>query len=786
MRKTIPGGLRHAPVFACAVLSLTAAAPGQAQDQPRSDPVWLEEIVVTATKRSESLQDVPLAVSAISAEDIELRGLTQYADYLNSIPGVHFQDAGPGQSQIRMRGIVASEGGGGSASVATYFGETITSVMSLFGSKPNLRLVDIDQVEVLRGPQGTLFGANALSGVVRIVPAAADLSELELDVGARGFTTAHSDDASYHLEGVMNIPLIEDRLALRLVGYQDDIAGYVDNVVPAQDDLEWTQEGEQLLALLTGQAIDLPDGTLVIPGNPAFTREDINSEDTWGVRASLAWQATDRLRVDLTHAVQDVTLDSQPFVEPRGGRYAQQRSLDQFAPAEYGERLDLSTLVASYDWDAVSLVSATNLARLEGVFRDDATLFAAPTFGGIPVPLEDRTDTEGEVFTQEIRVQSRGDGPLQWLAGVFYLDQEVDVRQTLVDHSCPSCLPTALFGDDFMFRYAPPGTDPRFVNQTQRSVFGEVSYRFAPQWTVGIGGRYLEEDMERLTAPVEGFLVGGSLPAEPPAGGEIDEVNPSGYLRFRPNDDMMLYAQAARGFRSAQTNSLLAYTGMCENEAAAIGLGPVVDPDTLWNYELGMKSQLAEGRFSVNGALYRQEWEGVQLPVQMSCGFGGTVNGGDVEGHGVEVEVAAHLGEAWRFDLAAAYIDNEFDSVQPNTGFEVGERPPGAPDRNASAGLQYDFSINNRWTGYSRVDYRYVGSVRYKFGQVNPLVVTQDAYDLTDVRIGFRRENLSLELFGRNITDERAVVNRTDPALGNRRYLSRPREVGVEARYSFR
>lgn len=785
MKKAYPHASRRATLGTCSV-ALTLALAESAAAQSTNTQV-LEEIVVTATKRAESLQDVPVAVSVLRVEDIAARGLTQYADYLSAVPGVNFQDAGPGQSQIRIRGIVASEGGGGPASVATYFGEAVTSVINLFGAKPNLRLVDIDRIEVLRGPQGTLFGANALAGVVRIVPTPADLNNFEIKLGTRGFATAHSEDASYHVEGAVNVPLIDDRLAVRLVAYKDDIAGYIDNVVPANGPLDWTEQGEGLLPVFTRTPVDLPDGALVIPGYDGFTHRDVNSEDTWGVRANLIWRATDRLQFDLTHAVQDVTLNGQPFVDSFSGPYGQLRALDVYAPGKYGERLEVSTLVATYDWDSVALTSASNFAKLKAVFRDDMIPFVLSAFG-VPLPWLDHTDSDGEVLTQEVRLQSRGESPFQWLVGAFYLDQHVDVAQTVADFSCPNCASTNLFGQDFAFRIPAPGSDPRFVNQKQRSVFGEVSYNFASRWTVGVGGRYLEEDLERLTAPTEGFLASatGAAPAEPARKGSSYEVNPSAYLRFEPSDAMTWYLQAARGFRSAQTNTSLSYTGNCAPEAAAVGLKAITDPDTLWSYELGLKTRLADGRVGINTAVYRQKWDGVQLPVQFDCGIGGTINGGDVEGDGVELELTAQLTDALRLNVSGAYNNNEFKTVKPGVGFEVGERPPGAPQKNASAGLQYDFPLSASWSAFARADYTYVSNTRYKFGQVDPVIVLQDAYDLANLRFGLQRADLAVELFGRNVTDERAVVNTTDPSLGNRQYLSRPREIGVELRYSFR
>ena len=784
MKKAYTDASCRALLGTCSVaLALTLGESATAQS---ANTQVLEEIVVTATKRAESLQDVPVAVSALRAEDIAVRGLTQYADYLSAVPGVNFQDAGPGQSQIRIRGIVASEGGGGPASVATYFGETVTSVINLFGAKPNLRLVDIDRIEVLRGPQGTLFGANALAGVVRIVPTPADLNDFEIKLGTRGFATAHSEDASYHVEGAVNVPLIDDRLAVRLVAYKDDIAGYIDNVVPANPAVDWTEPGEGFLAEFTGAPVDLPDGSLVIPGYDGFTHRDVNSEDTWGVRANLIWRASDRLQFDLTHAVQDVTLNGQPFVDSFSGPYEQLRALDVYAPGKYGERLEVSTLVATYDWDSVALTSASNFARLKAIFRDDMIPFVLSAFG-VPLPWQDHTDSDGEVFTQEVRLQSKGESSIKWLVGAFHLDQHVDVAQTVPDFSCPTCASTILFDQDFAFRIPAPGSDPRFVNQKQRSVFGEVSYNFAARWTVGVGGRYLEEDLERLTAATEGFIVGptGAAPAEPARTGSSYEVNPSAYVRFEPSDAMTWYLQAARGFRSAQTNQSLAYTGGCAPEAAAVGLKAITDPDTLWSYELGLKTRLADGRVGLNTAVYRQEWDGVQLPIQFECGFGGTINGGDVEGDGVELELTAQLTDALRVNVTGAYNNNEFKTVKPGVGFEVGERPPGAPQKNASAGLQYDFQLSASWSAFARADYTYVGSTRYKFGQIDPVVVLQDAYDLTNLRLGLQRADLAVELFGRNVTDERAVVNTTDPSLGDRQYLARPREIGVELRYSF-
>jgi iron complex outermembrane recepter protein len=750
-------------------ICLTLAGQAASAATPAGGQV-LEEIIVTATKRTERLQDVPIAISAVSAEDIRARGLTQYADFLNSLPGVYMQDGGPGSSVVHIRG--ASESGGGSI-VATYFGETVTSVLTNHGGKPNLRLVDIDRVEVLRGPQGTLFGADALAGVIRTIPVAPDLENLTFDLGARGFATDHSDDFSYHLEGVANIPLIDEKLALRLVAYQDEIAGYVDNVVPAQSDIDYSF----LLDLLTGQPLGTtPEGTLVSPGHSAFTRRDINSEDTWGARAALTWQATDRLRVDLSYATQDVELNSEPHTTPSVGQYEQSRSMDVYEEGGYGENLDIGSLVISYDWDAVSLTSASSWMQMDRFSNQDITFLAEVSFG-VPIPWSLRDTSLGELFTQEVRLQSRGDGALQWTVGAFYLEEEADLSQFVPDYSCPTCLPTVIFGQDFAFDVP----TQKFSDEEQRSVFGEASYRFLPEWTVGVGARYLEDDIKGVDPGSDGLLGGGPVDPVNRSSGTVEETNPSAYLRYEPSDAMMLYLQAGRGFRSGEVNSVL--PDECQDDAAEAGIGPVTEPDTMWNYEFGVKSQLAGGRFGVNAAVYKEDWQDVQLTIGLECGFSGIVNGGDVDGEGVEVELVAQPSDAWQFNLAASYNKMEFASVKEGTGFVEGQRLPDAPEKNGSAGVQYNFDLGTEWAGFARADYTYVGDVLSYFGDE---VVKQESFDIVNLRLGFSRDALALELFGRNVTDERGVLVTSDPAFGGFQNITRPREYGLEMRYAFR
>ncbi len=763
----------RATLCTMALLSIPLAPVARAAETNNdegAEPVRLEEIVVTATKRAQTLQDVPVAVTAITAEDIAARGFTNYADYVNTVPNMWMQDIGPGQTQIYIRGLVAS--GGSGFPVATYFGEAVTSLLTNNGGFANLQLVDIDRVEVLRGPQGTLFGANSLAGVLRIVPKAPNLTDFQADVDARGWSTAHSGEGSEHFEGVLNLPIITGRLAARLVAYEDHRAGYLDNVVPAAAPVDYSG------------ALGAPAGTLVLPGHAAFTRSDINSEDLWGARVALAWQPMDSLRVDFSFAAQEARLNAEAGAQPAFGDYVVQRPLDLYSRGKDLEQERIGQLVVSYDWSAATLTSATSYTRLERYADEDlGWLGVSAGFGPQLWAFMDRS--KGAAFTQEIRVHSRGTSPFQWLAGYFYTNATFDLGQFIPDYSCPACLPEALYGQSFAIATEGNETGEK---QRQQSVFGEVSYSFTPRWTLGVGARYLLDNIESLGIAASGLLAGGNAPAPAPVGGRNSVFNPSAYVRFKANDEMTWYLQAARGFRGGTANQLLAYdpNGPCGATAAADGLKALTNPDTLWTYELGLKSTWLDNRIAANVALFHQKWDGVQLTATQPCGFDGFVNGGNASGNGAELEMTARLSRSWSANLTASYVYNKFNSATPAVGYASGERVPGAPEENASAGLQYNFTLGANWSGYARADYVFVGDVHYVFGTgaaVRPYL--QGGYGTADSRLAFQHQQWGLEFFTHNLTDKRAAEATGDPTQGGYIYMVRPREIGVEVRYSF-
>ena len=351
----------------------------------------------------------------------------------------------------------------------------------------------------------------------------------------------------------------------------------------------------------------------------------------------------------------------------------------------------------NYDWDAVSLLSASSWVEMKR-FSDQDIAFLAEASGLPPLPWGLHDSSEGELFTQEVRVQSRGDQPLQWTVGAYFQNSEASFAQFVPDYSCPTCLGQVARGQDFELD-APLA---KFYESEQKSVFAQVSYDFAEQWTVGVGGRYLEDDITDFDISADGFLVRGFEPGpttpEPPQTGSVDEFNPSAYVRFEPSDTTTFYAQAAKGFRSGVVNPLIADS--CLEEAERLGAQEFTDPDTLWNYELGAKTQVADGRLAINGAVYRQKWEGVQLRryarVRVLAGAErGRRNQRRRRDRGSRAARSMRGGSTCRWPSTT----REFDNVVPQSGFQPGERLPEVPRINGSAGVQYNFELRQHLDG---------------------------------------------------------------------------------------
>ncbi|MGH8194852.1 MAG: TonB-dependent receptor, partial [Woeseiaceae bacterium] len=546
----------------------------------------LDEIVVTARKRgAESVQDIPISISAIGENRLRLMNVADFEDFAYQVPGLTFNDTGPGERRYIIRGIQSA----GQQQVAVYYDEValpgVQSSTSDSGSQtPDLKLFDIERVEVLRGPQGTTFGANSQSGTVRIITNKPDLTEFGGSATAEVSSTASSSDNNYEISGVLNLPIIENRLGLRLVAYDGQDGGYIDN---------------RRLSL-----------------------EDINSVDTTGVRASLRWQATDTLTIDGMFWYQDRMLAGDNRYHPFDsyGQFpgSDQGDLDSVAPITLFEtgKFIVGDYTQTFKPDEQTIVSLTANAELpfgdltvaastydrDFGFKFDSTwiilfLGAAGVRDDLFPALTDQSQNlEQEQF--EIRLSSRGESPLQWVVGGFYRNRDSQF-QSFVPVTNEDGLVfdpgTPFTGNSSEVGAGIPGCHPcvfaRFAEKgiEETAFFGELSYTFADVWEATVGVRRFGVDQDEIGATLFQFaLFPGDIPPLNTVAVDEDQTITKIGLNFRPSDSLTVYATRSEGFRLGGTNN-----------QGIVAVPELFASDELVNYEIGTKTQWLDGRLAV-------------------------------------------------------------------------------------------------------------------------------------------------------------------------------------------
>jgi len=483
-------------------------------------PNVLDEIIVTATKRGDSnLQDVPLSVSVASAELIEKSGLVGMDDYLRTLPSTNFLDRGAGRNGIIIRGVTASPQT--DATVGVYVDETpltgLGGASPGTGGNPDLKYVDMERVEVLRGPQGTLYGDGSIAGTVRAIPNKPDLSVFSGELVASYSTTAKAGGDNTMIRGVINLPVVKDKLALRIVGYDYDNSGYYESVSGSNADKQiWAQAF----------------------GGIATDKGDVGNDGYTGGRISALWQASENFDVALTYMTQEIEQSGIPesFQNLGGTRRAPFQRLDGSDEA-LGIDLDVANLKMNLGLGKIELTSSTSLAKTTTLQDRDVGLFFGPLIGvdDIPLFLTDSGDVES--FTQELRLNTNLDGPLQFLVGAFYQDLENNLRQDFVFEGDPVLDP---FGGAQLFEASVK------EELEQLAFFGEVSYDLTDQLTAVAGVRHYDYD-QTSTDSADGLFNGG--PSQGILTGDDSGQTYKFGLTYNPSDAATYYATFAQGFR---------------------------------------------------------------------------------------------------------------------------------------------------------------------------------------------------------------------------------------------
>lgn len=686
----------------------------------------LEEVIVTATKRQQRLQDVPFGVSAFTTKDIERMGAISEADFLADIPGVHFNGAGArGRSQIVIRGVstVAVNTQNEQRTVEKYLDELPLTDRFSSWSDPDISTFDVERIEVLRGPQGTLFGSGAMGGVVRLVTNKPNATEFQAKFEV-GQAATRGGDNSNNVGAMVNVPLAQDKLAMRAVGYYTKSGGYVDNV--------HRQE------------------------------KNVDEATTEGGRLMFSYQPTDALQFGLNalydHAIADDS--SATFTSDLAGASDEWRGV---IPSDSDAKVSIYNLTINYDFPAATLTSVTTYGERDSTMSTDAIRGLDAFFGTGLDPNNNAAwiTHDSQRLAQEIRLASSTAGRLQWTVGGFFMDFDQDLRQIL--DLGPQHL---LFLDDTIA-----------VESKESALFGEATYRFNDRWSVTAGARWFrgEFGIQLVSAPAAAIQQ-----STPFVEDESTSVTPRVSISYFPREDLHFYATASEGYRIGQANF---------NHGLAPEVIPVAHgPDSLWSYETGMKSSWLGGRLQTNLAVYYIDWSDIVLQRNVTTPGGipwsFQDNAGEATIKGAEVELTVSPTDAIEFGTALAYNDGELQSVKAGVTALPDSTLPGTPEFAASTYAQGMATLNGELGGYLRLSHRYVGEV---YGDINneaPNTVS-DSYNVYDVRAGLTYRQYEVSLFVDNVLDNDAATARAGLFFETLAYRLRPRTIGLTVRASF-
>jgi len=756
------GVIRRAALLAATSACALGAAPALAA--PAEAGVQLEELIVTARKREETLQSVPVSVAAYTGEALARQGITDVVGLARAVPGTFVQDGGPGFRQVFVRGITSDRGN--SATTGFYYDEAFVPPGGVGQAVIEPVYFDVRQIEVLRGPQGTVFGGSAMGGAVRILPNEPDAARFEAALGG-DLSFTQDGGLNVQLDGMVNMPLVEDRAALR-------IAGSVRR-----------DEG----------VIDLLLGDFSGPGREARgaveRRRNVNDLELGTVRAALLLRPTDWLSITPSLFYQNLKADGfsaqdrQPMRRDIRRRVATPESLkDEFVLGSLKIEADLP--------GDLRLLSATNYSKRDPGFSEDGSEFIAqswlPGFGLPPVYVVNDLDSMGQttLFSQELRLSTAGDQRLQFVAGAYYEDA---ASRSVLEVNAPA-LVTAL---PIVGRFFPGGLlfhqTSRF-DRKQLALFGEGVFAVTEALKVTGGLRWFRYDVEAQT--------GTATLAGPVAKSREDGYSPRVSVSYQIDPHRLVYATAAKGFRPGGANRIAPppYNTSCRADYAAAGrpLGPdaLIPPytsDSLWNYELGAKTRWLGGALTLNGAVYVSEWSDIQQLFFPPCGLSSTANFGSAEVKGVELEFQARLSPSLSVFGGVNHLDAKLSEDIPQLGLRAGTELQNTPRWSGSLNGLYTFDGPAGSEGGLLLSYRFVDDSYRDFDRTNPLK-RQEGFGALNARLTFRRGGAALALYANNLTDENPAVSNLVSAYGPIRSHERfvgltPRTVGVNLRVDY-
>lgn len=717
-------------------------------------PYLRETITVTAQRRgAQGIQDVPISITALGEDKLELLGADDFIDFAFNVPGLSFEDFGPtgaeGNRDLTLRGISSSSG----PTVGFYLDEA-----SIPFRDP--KLLDIARIEVLRGPQPSLYGAGSVGGTIRFITNQPRADKFEGSLGATALSVNEGGEG-LHLDGVVNIPIVEDRIAARIVGFYRTEDGYIDNVLsrPATSDT----------------VVDEP-----IIGDLLNIDRDVNDEETFGVRAQVAFFINDNLTVTPSVFHQDTSIGARPVFDVDLDLDDLQQV--RLTPTPEEDVFTLYNLTVDQDLGWGEIVSSTSYFETDFGQIQDLTGFIRANAPFSPAAAMETEKTE-ETFAQEIRLVTDFESRFNFVIGGFFRDYQRRFRQSWFipgfnDAAVEAGVP--LFVPDEAFFLADD-----ILNLEEFAVFGEIIVNITDKLELAAGGRWFSVEQEE-TLNESGFF------AFPPFDDVVTQSDESSFrpkvqLSYKPTDDALIYAVASEGFRVGGVNRPL--PDICDAALTAGGFSDVpagFESDSVWNYEAGVKTSWAEDRLIANVSGYYMDWSDIQQSIVFpECGFGFLGNGGNARSIGVEFDLTARPIEGLELSAVGSFIDAELTEDAPSISGEEGERLLNVPRWSGALSAYYYFPAFRGFTGLVGGDFRYVGEQFESFDQDDPGSV-RESYTLTNLRAGMQDDDWQFAVFVQNLTDERPILSVRGNFSGTRAVTSvRPRTIGVELKRSF-
>jgi iron complex outermembrane receptor protein len=775
------------------IAALLTGAPVVAADQAAqisSEATPIEEIVVTANKlNAQKVLDIPASIQAISGDSLQTAGVSGIMGIAGEIPGLSIQDLGPGDKKYVIRGINST----GDSTTGVYYGEAVISASNADdggGFQSDIRLYDLDRVEVLRGPQGTLYGASSMSGTIRFVPKAPDLSNLGGYLTMEGSQTSHAS-GNYNFNGAINLPIIDGVLALRLVGWKVDDSGYINQ----------TRVGAGVTGLVNVGTPAAPNYQLAPIAGVGFIK-GVNDDNVGGGRAILRYQPTDNLTIDANYTSQSESSGGSSRYTPagvtafNGGPIAPVQGCDlcntDVTQSPWTDDLKVFGLTVAYKTAAGTVTGTTNQFNRTTGFTFDSTPILVSF--GVPVPAETFEPRTRKVNSSELRFASDLDSPVNFVVGGF---REHDSQDLAVDVIATNGfgLPNGPFSsansaDALNF----PGVGTTFFGRTdersdtQYAGFGEATWKITPAWTAVAGVRYFTETLNGVqtqTHPFGGFPPGPTLVPLPDPTETFDKVTWKGNLSYKFSESLLGYGTVSTGFRGGGLNAV---SEPFEPIPAAFS------PDTLTNFEVGAKGRLFDGLLDYQADVYFIHWDNIQVQETTSDGaFVYQGNAGTAHVKGVEFEFTAHPIEYLTANFAGsyqdAYLTQGADAAQkalnPTLGV-TGDAIPNVPKYQLNFGFNYTRPMAGDWQGVVATDVTYRDAVNAYFASNTQFNLPLAPYTLVNIRLGLINGPWSVTAFARNLTDKRAQVSAINSSQDPDALLTvRPRTIGLTATRKF-